>query len=147
MSRLTIKENKKALVIDTSNQFPYSMKKKTVYTRHCDNWDIIDKLSALEDVLEEFGIESAEELRERLKKAIVPKFALNEEVYIIWHNMIVDVRICGVCKNDEYYVDTCHFDLSEQGGLFISPQDIFVTEAEAQAKLDEIRSKNGKRNN
>lgn len=82
------------------------------------------------------------ELEEQLKNAIVPKFKINEDVYIIWHGMIIDVEIKAIGKN-EYYVDTCHFDLADgYGGIFVDEDEIFKTYEEAQAKLEELKGEN-----
>ena len=79
------------------------------------------------------------ELEEQLKNAIVPKFKINEDVYIIWHGMIIDVEIKAIGKN-EYYVDTCHFDLADgYGGIFVDEDEIFKTYEETLAKLEELK--------
>ena len=81
------------------------------------------------------------DLQGQLKNAIVPKFKINEDVYIIWHGMIIDVEIKAIGEN-EYYVDTCHFDLADgYGGIFVDENEIFKTYEEAQAKLDELKGK------
>ena len=82
------------------------------------------------------------DLREQLKNAIISKFKINEDVYIIWHGMIIDVEIKAIGKN-EYYVDTCHFDLADgYGGIFVDEDEIFKTYEEAQAKLKELQGEN-----
>lgn len=129
-----------------------------------------NKLADLEDVLEEFGIESAEELKEllnkqkrtiktlnnynkqgqtimaeneelksQLSKAIVPKFMIGQEIWYIYGNeiksMVVDsIEICG--KPPVFVI---YKDISMSWGQI--EQNCFPTEAEAQAKLDEIRRK------
>ena len=81
-----------------------------------------------------------QELKKKLENAIVPKFKINEDVYIIWHGMIIDVEIKAIGKN-EYYVDTCHFDLADgYGGIFVDEDEIFKTHEEAEAKLKEMKS-------
>ena len=94
-----------------------------LYTKK-DLWNIIqDKQTIIND------------LREQLKNAIVPKFKINEDVYIIWHGMIIDVDIKAIGEN-EYYVDTCHFDLADgYGGIFVDENEIFKTYEEAEKQL------------
>lgn len=140
MSRLTIKNS------DGS----YSQQTHTTFEK------MFYKLADLEDVLEEFGIESAEELRERLAMAIVlPNFEKGQEVFVIRKNEVVKANFQDFSKwveaevvynpkttiYDDGFVDVDYdFDM-------VDYKMVFATEAEAQAKLDEIRSKNGKRNN
>lgn len=76
---------------------------------------------------------------EKLKNVIISKFKINEDVYIIWHGMIIDVEIKAIGK-DEYYVDTCHFDLAEGwGGIFVDKDEVFKTKEEAESKLKEFK--------
>ena len=75
------------------------------------------------------------DLQGQLKNAIIPKFKINEDVYIIWHGMIIDVEIKAIGKN-KYYVDTCHFDLADgYGGIFVDEDEIFKTHEEAEQAL------------
>ena len=79
-------------------------------------------------------------LEEQLKNAEIRKYKLNEEVYVVWHEMVIDVRIYAYWRDKEYYyVDTCHFDLSEEGGLVLKESDIFKEYEEAQARLAELK--------
>lgn len=79
-------------------------------------------------------------LEEQLKNADIRKYKLNEEVYIIWHGMIVDVRIYAYWRDKEYYyVDTCHFNLSEEGGLLLKENKIFKEYEAAEKRLDELK--------
>lgn len=113
---------------------------------------VVNKLGQLEDVLEEFGIESAEELRERLAKAIVPKFTIGQEVFGQgWDGQLRKGRIYEIQTNqinyDKYPLITYLVDYygnysdDELDDDYFEEKDIFTTEAEAQAKLDEIRRK------
>lgn len=125
------------------------------------------KLSALEDVLEEFGIESAEglrvyiknskyynsdllkeneELKSQLSKAIVSKFEIGQECWYVFNRYqrepircVIDRIYYDSDKNCKLRYDTSDSCYGGYGGC--KEEHLFPTQAEAQAKLDEIRRK------
>lgn len=130
MSRLTIKNS------DGS----HSQAKDT------SSYNMFFKLSELEDVLEEFGIKSVEELRKRLSKAIVPKFKITQDVYIVdtLNKNLYKTQICSIRIFDGYeFAYYCKYDNDNHEKICIEVDEefVFTTETEAQAKLDEIRRK------
>lgn len=130
----------------------------------------IYKLGQLEDVLEEFGIESVQELKARLQsesqltkagyelalenedltkqlsKAIVPKFEITQEVYIVdtITETFYKTQICSIRIFDGYeFAYYCKYDNDnhEKICLEVDEEFVFTSKAEAQQKLDEIRRK------
>lgn len=133
----------------------YSCRKETCYIK-----EIEDKLGELEDMLEKYGIESAEELdlilqglekvhqenadlknelAELKQKAIVPKFEIGQEVWAInvYRKGCIDnfiIQEIGYCKRYGLYYKT------NMGiNLYEYYFDIFTTCEEAEQKLAEIR--------
>lgn len=132
-----------------------------------DIFDATNKLGQLEDVLVEFDIESAKDLRNhllfkenmaiwegkfaleneikelksQLSKAIVPKFEIGDYFEIIWngeldiYKYIGDNKFNCLTKPQGYLCDYVILGmlLTDNGGVEK------ISQAEAQAKLDEIR--------
>lgn len=125
----------------------------------------VDKLFELEDVLEEFRIESAKELKARLQsesqlakdgyelaleneeltkqlsKAIVPKFEIGQECWYVFNRYQREPIRCVI---DRIYYDSdknckLRYDTSDSYYGGCKEEHLFATKAEAQAKLDEIR--------
>lgn len=151
MSRLTVRD-KTGIVIMTRPQ------------------EANNKLAELEDVLEEFEIKSVQELKARLQsesqlsndvyrltleneeltkqlsKAIVPKFEITHEVYVIdtLSKNIYKTQISSIRIFDGYeFAYYCKYDSETQERIYleIDEENVFATKAEAQAKLDEMRRK------
>lgn len=121
----------------------------------------MNKLGRLEDVLEEFGIESAKELKARLQsesqlakagyelaleneeltkqlsKAIVPKLKTQEHIYSFDFNEIREYIVFAYMDNDRTLCEN-----RDTGCLEVcNNQFLAKTLEEAQAKLNEIRRK------
>lgn len=126
------------------------------------------KLGELEDILESWHIENLEELKTRLhdcqvyhlknnsnetliynlkselaelkQKAIVPKFRIGQEVFIIIQDVIraTSINSFRVFENNElsYY---CKYVDGERMYLELDEEEIFATKEEAEQKLAEIK--------
>ena len=132
--------------------------------------DVVDKLGELEDVLEEFELTSAEDLRNHLnfqdnmaiwegelnyknkiadleqqlaelkQKAIVPKFKVGQEIYIVCDFNINRIVSGWKIADYEYYKQ--QYIIENKDGIDWLPEEkIFATKEEAQAKLKELGEK------
>lgn len=77
------------------------------------------------------------ELEEQLKNAVIPKFKVNDKIFVIVNDKIEEYYIDEVllkCKGTLVaYRDIC------KETLITEKNEIFATEAEAQAKLEELK--------
>ena len=132
--------------------------------------DVVDKLGELEDVLEEFELTSAEDLRNHLnfqdnmaiwegelnyknkiadleqqlaelkQNAIVPKFKVGQEIYIVCDFNINRIVSGWKIADYEYYKQ--QYIIENKDGIDWLPEEkIFATKEEAQAKLKELGEK------
>ena len=130
--------------------------------------EAIKKLGELEDVLESWHIENLEELKTRLndcqvyhlennsnetlihnlknelaelkQKAIVPKFKVGQDVFIILDAVIKDTNINSItifAGNELSYY--CKYVNNERMYLELDEEEIFATKEEAEQKLAEIK--------
>ena len=130
----------------------------------------IDRLAELEDILESWHIENLEELKIRLndcqvyhlqnnsnetlihnlknelaelkQKAIVPKFKVGQDVFIILDAVIKDTNINSItifAGNELSYY--CKYVNNEKMYLELDEEEIFATKEEAEQKLAEIGGK------
>lgn len=80
------------------------------------------------------------ELEEQLKNAIVPKFKIGQEVFIICENVVKNTTIDSltVFSGNElsYY---CKYVDGERMYLELDKNELFATKEEAQAKLKELQ--------
>ena len=162
MERLTNKAKK-------TIQDKYSLGTYSYYiTTTPDMNKLVNKLGELEDVLEEFELTSAEDLRNHLnfqdnmaiwegelnyknkiadleqqlaelkQKAIVPKFKVGQEIYIVCdpNRIVFGWKIADY----EYYKQ--QYIVENKDGIdWISEDRIFATKEEAEQKLAEIGGK------
>ena len=129
--------------------------------------EAIKKLGELEDILESWHIENLEELKIRLndcqvyhlqnnsnetlihnlknelaelkQKAIVPKFKVGQDVFIILDAVIKDTNINSItifAGNELSYY--CKYVNNEKMYLELDEEEIFATKEEAEQKLAEI---------
>ena len=132
--------------------------------------EAIKKLGELEDILESWHIENLEELKIRLndcqvyhlqnnsnetlihnlknelaelkQKAIVPKFKVGQDVFIILDAVIKDTNINSItifAGNELSYY--CKYVNNEKMYLELDEEEIFATKEEAEQKLAEIGGK------
>lgn len=131
---------------------------------------IMNKLGELEDVLEEFELTSAEDLRNYLnfktnmaiwegelnyknkiayleqelaelkQKAIVPKFQIGQDVFVILDSVVEETSINSITiftgNELSYY---CKYVGNERMYLELEEEQIFATREEAAQKLAEIK--------
>lgn len=93
----------------------------------------IDKLAKFEDIMEKYGIESVEELDEKLKNSILPKFKISSIVYSIAFKEIEKVQVIA-------YLDRCIIlcrNLKTRELHTIHCDYLFETEQEANNALNE----------
>lgn len=80
------------------------------------------------------------DLEEQLKNAVIPKFKVNDKIFVIVNDKIEEYYIDEVllkCKGTLVaYRDIC------KETLITEKNEIFATEAEAQAKLEELKGEN-----
>ena len=132
------------------------MDKERFEVRHCGDWNSYlydnEKQQEVDISIDEFvklfnqQDKEIKRIKEEIsiiksdsKNVLVSQFAIDEDVYIIWHGMVIDVEIKAIGK-DEYYVDTCHFDLAEGwGGIFVDKDEVFKTKEDAESKLKELQ--------
>ena len=168
MKRLTQKNEFFEYVLPEQNIFgdnqPYEISLgETEYT--CKKYIIgeaIKKLGELEDVLEKWHIEDLDkfleeqiakkrelndilwkmeqELAELKQKAIVPKFKVGQDVFIILDAVIKDTNINSItifAGNELSYY--CKYVNNERMYLELDEEEIFATKEEAEQKLAEIK--------
>ena len=130
--------------------------------------EAINKLGELEDILESWHIENLEELKTMLhdcqvyhlennsnetlihnlknelaelkQKAIVPKFKVGQDVFIILDAVIKDTNINSItifAGNELSYY--CKYVNNERMYLELDEEEIFATKEEAEQKLAEIK--------
>ena len=120
-----------------------------------------NKLSELEDVLEKHNIESVEELdlilqglknihqenanlkqelAELKQKAIMPKFKIGQKVWYAYNKYqkfpfkcVIDKIVYDSSKDYKFRYDT-----SDEYYICVKEEDLFATEEEAKAKLEEL---------
>lgn len=126
-----------------------SFRNPSMYSTNCYTGKAVDKLSKLEDVLEEFGVDSAEELREQFSKAIVPEFETYQPIFFItqYYTSTKGVPEYDIIK-DKYYVAENENEIilgwnyaqnfNQRKYYYVRKDWVFSTQAEAQAKLDEL---------
>ena len=84
------------------------------------------------------------ELEEQLKNAIVPKFKIGQEVFVIYEGIVKKTTINSITifEGNEFSYYCKHID-GERFYLELEEQDLFATKAEAEAKLRELQEKIG----
>ena len=97
--------------------------------------NLFDKLSKLEDVLEKYGIESVEELEERLDNAIVPKFNRQEHIYCVAFGEIREFIVIAYLDNN---ITLCE-DTTTSRLEWCDNNFLVLTKAEAEQKLKEMQ--------
>lgn len=114
--------------------------------------EIICFVQKIEDVLEKYGIESVEELNERLGNAIVPRFKIGQEVWIINKNYLYKQdwfvekhKIIGIedkidRKNKYVRWYTLIFDDTKYDNRYkFQEKDVYATKSEAGKRLEELK--------
>lgn len=91
----------------------------------------INKLGELEDVLEKYGIESAEELK---RKAIIPKFQVGQEIWYIFGNEIRSMVVSTIEATKNLI---CYHNF--KGDVVQWELNCFATKEEVEKKLAKIR--------
>jgi len=83
------------------------------------------------------------ELEEQLKNAIVPKFKIDEEVFIIdgkiIRNAVIDEIYWTSCKSCFEYYTRLIYELNDVQYETIEEDELFATKEEAEAKLKELQ--------
>lgn len=80
------------------------------------------------------------ELEEQLKNAIVPKYKIEQEVFVIYEGIVKKTTINSITifEGNEFSYYCKHID-GERFYLELEEQDLFATKAEAEAKLRELQ--------
>jgi hypothetical protein len=83
------------------------------------------------------------ELEEQLKNAIVPKFKIGQEVYVVRNNKILREKIAniGIWQVSNTYDMQLDWEYRTEQcmAVYIEEKDVFATKEEAQAKLEELK--------
>ena len=116
-------------------------KRKEIIANACRQWNELKDKSKVVDMLIEKDMKRAE-LEKRLDSAIVPKFWIGQEVYIVYVKdqiMPIKATITAIKYNsaDEYSV--FHYDTVDHIYCGIPETYIFTTKAEAEQYLSKWR--------
>jgi len=100
-----------------------------------------DKLSMIKYLKERIA-KLEQELAELKEKAIVPRFKIGQEVW--WIDTRGNIYNKQNYKIDSYLIDSIvvtdnKFRYYGEDGCWLGEEDLFATEQEAQAKLQELR--------
>lgn len=98
------------------------------------------KLGKLEDLMEKYNCDDIEDLENKLKNAIVPKFKIGQEVWYIDSRM----NSFGEIKNKIYsyviaQIEGLDFRYYGNDGLYCNEDELFATTEEAEKKLEELK--------
>lgn len=108
-----------------------------------DDTAVVESLFDFFDICDENEIlPKVEEISEKLKCAIVPKFKIGQEVW--WIDTRGNIYNKQNYKIDSYLIDSIvvtdnKFRYYGEDGCWLGEEDLFATEQEAQAKLQELR--------